>query len=642
MRSIAATCRPVAVVMVLAFLACTEREEPTSPRADQDPPGASSRSISVPVKCEARISASELRCGAAAEAHSEFGPYLVIVGGQGSFVQLTSFNVSYDAGTQILQADVTVQNLIGQALGTPDGVSITGVRGFFHVAPTVTAGTGTVGVANPDGFGTFTGSNQAYFEYNEILTGGTPPPPAPGQTSQPKAWRFNASPDISFEFLVLVESDVMFPDGWVDVTPPEATIQVGDSQTATAVVRDVVGRPLPGRTLTWSSKDLIVASVDPTTGEAAGLAAGSSNICGTSDGIEAQGCMLLAVLPPGGTAAVEATVETDPSHHVGDTADDMAIWVHPTDPSLSLVVGDDKEGGLMVWGLDGKELQYVDGTNYNNLDLRYNFPLAGQFGGGAAHQTVALVGVGDELGRQIDFFKVNPSTRQLETAGSIDTEITPYGGCMYHSVYSGRTYFFVNAQSGVVQQWDLGDGGGGEVSGTLVREFDVGSITEGCVADDHLGHFYIGEEDVGIWKYGAEPGAGTSRTQVDATGAGGHLVADVEGLSIYYTGETTGYLLASSQGESRIVIYTREGANTFKGKLEVEGSGTIDDVAGTDGLDVTNVPLSTGFDQGLLAVHDGGNSGATASNVKYVPWRSVAAALGLKVDTSYDPRTVAQ
>ena len=30
-------------------------------------------------------------------------------------------------------------------------------------------------------------------------------------------------------------------------------------------------------------------------------------------------------------------VETGPSHHAGDTADDVAIWIHPTDPSRSSI-----------------------------------------------------------------------------------------------------------------------------------------------------------------------------------------------------------------------------------------------------------------------------------------------------------------
>jgi 3-phytase len=192
--------------------------------------------------------------------------------------------------------------------------------------------------------------------------------------------------------------------------------------------------------------------------------------------------------PRGRTATVVPTVETDPSHGSGDTADDMAIWVHPSDPSLSLVIGDDKDGGLMVWGLDGKELQYVEGTKYSNVDLRYNFPLAGRFSSGTAHQAVALVGVGDESGRRVDFFKVNPGTRRLEPAGSIHTanRLVPYGSCMYHSAVNGKYHYFVNAKSGVVQQWQLHDGGSGQVAGTLVRTFDVGSQPEGCVADDVL------------------------------------------------------------------------------------------------------------------------------------------------------------
>jgi hypothetical protein len=99
-------------------------------------------------------------------------------------------------------------------------------------------------------------------------------------------------------------------------------------------------------------------------------------------------------------------------------------------------------------------------------------------------------------------------------------------------------------------------------------------------------------------------------------------------------------LLASSQGESTVVAYTREGSNIFVGEFSVGSSGTIDAVSGSDGLDVTNFPLGSGFGSGLFAIHDSSNSGATASNVKYVPWASIAAALGLAVDTTWDPRLV--
>ena len=346
-----------------------------------------------------------------------------------------------------------------------------------------------------------------------------------------------------------------------------------------------------------------------------------------------------AGLAPGTTVAVQPTVETDPSHHDGDTADDMVFWIHPTDGSLSLVIGDDKDGGLMVWGLDGKEVQYVEGTSYNNLDLRYNFPLAGQWSDGTAHQSVALLMVGDETGVAIDFFKVNPATRRLEAAGSLAMAngLVPYGGCMYRSAATGKTYVFITSKPGPVHQYEVWDEGG-QVGGTLVRDFAVSSTAEGCVVDDALGHVYVGEEDVGIWKFGAEPGAGSTRTPVDVTGQGGNLTADVEGLAIYYADATHGYLLASSQGNSTIVIYTREGDNALVGKFTVEANGTIDGVTGTDGLDVINWPMGPGFPMGLVAVHDNDNSGAAASNVKFVPWEAVAGLLGLAVEPAYDVR----
>jgi 3-phytase len=250
--------------------------------------------------------------------------------------------------------------------------------------------------------------------------------------------------------------------------------------------------------------------------------------------------------------------------------------------------------------------------------------------------------VGDETNNQVDFFKVNPTARTLESAGSITPAngLVPYGSCMYVSPVTGKYYYFVNAKTGVTQQWEIRDGGGGIVVGSLVRQFDVGSQPEGCVADDVLAHFYIGEETVGIWKYGAEPGAGSARTQVDKTGTGGNLTADVEGLSIYYVGNGTGYLIASSQGSSTIGVYARTGNNTFLGSFRIVANGTIDAVSSTDGLDVTNFPLGSAFPGGLFVAHDASNSGGTASNYKYVPWESIAVALGLTVDTSWDPRLI--
>src|SRR5688500_13944424 len=82
-----------------------------------------------------------------------------------------------------------------------------------------------------------------------------------------------------------------------------------------------------------------------------------------------------AAAAPTSVPTVLATVETKPVPHSGDAADDMAVWVHQTDTSLSTVIGTDKQGGLAVYGLDGSQVQYLPAGNMNNVDIRYNFPL---------------------------------------------------------------------------------------------------------------------------------------------------------------------------------------------------------------------------------------------------------------------------
>ena len=60
--------------------------------------------------------------------------------------------------------------------------------------------------------------------------------------------------------------------------------------------------------------------------------------------------------------------------------DDAAIWIHPTNTAQSRIIGAVKTGSnaLRVFDLNGQQVQSVAVSNINNIDLRYNFPLAGQ------------------------------------------------------------------------------------------------------------------------------------------------------------------------------------------------------------------------------------------------------------------------
>jgi 3-phytase len=313
----------------------------------------------------------------------------------------------------------------------------------------------------------------------------------------------------------------------------------------------------------------------------------------------------------GALEKVNATVETDPVPSSGDAADDPAIWINRADPAQSTIIGSNKQGGLAVYDLKGKQIQYLADGQMDNVDLRDGFKLGGQ--------TVALVTAGNRADNSIAIYQVNPQTRKLEQAAArkIKHEVQVYGSCMYHSAKSGKFYYFATSKTGDVEQWELLDNGSSKVDARKVRNFKVGTTVEGCVADDDLGHFYVSEEAVGIWKYGAEADAGTNRTQVGKVGDG-HLHADVEGLTLAYGSNGKGYLLASSQGNNSFVVYRRENENEYVKKFIIATGGGIDGVEETDGIDVTTTNLGPAFPHGVFVVQDGRNDRGN-QNFKLVP-----------------------
>jgi 3-phytase len=324
--------------------------------------------------------------------------------------------------------------------------------------------------------------------------------------------------------------------------------------------------------------------------------------------------------PPPGIATVLPVVENVGFSGSGDISDDSAIWVNQANPANSAVVADNKAssgGGIGVFGMDGKLIQFRQDGMIGNVDLRAGFPLAGQ--------PIVLVAANNRTNNTLALYSLNTATRTLSpvAARTIATFAPNIGSCMYRSSISGKLYAFITPNgAGSIQQFELVDNGAGRVDAVLVRTLSMTSITESCVADDELGHLYVGQEDVAVWKYGAEPDAGPSRVSVDAVGSG-RLFADIEGMGIAYGASGTGKLFVSSQGDSTIAVYERAGNNPFVKKFRVGANGTIDAVTGTDGVDVTSLNVGPQFEQGLLVVHDESNPGGTTSNLKYVPLSAV-------------------
>ena len=185
--------RLAAPLALAAAAACTDASGPLGPRTA--PPAAPMAAL----RCTVRVDAGDMRCDTPTPGDGVLGD--LIVGGQGTYVQIRSANSAYDSAAEVFSLDVTLQNLLGQPVGTEDGATASGIRIFFAAPPAVSAGLGSVEVANPDGTGIFTEVGQDYFLFPEIL--------APYERTAPRTWRWNVSRSVqAFSFVVYVAARV--------------------------------------------------------------------------------------------------------------------------------------------------------------------------------------------------------------------------------------------------------------------------------------------------------------------------------------------------------------------------------------------------------------------------------------------------
>ena len=417
---------------------------------------------------------------------------------------------------------------------------------------------------------------------------------------------------------------------------------------------------------------------------------------------------------------IEVTPSLETRSHYSDDAgnntdvDDPAIWIHPTDKSKSLVVTTLKKGGIDVYDLNGKLLQYIEPASapackddktpcknkagrLNNADLIYGFELNGK--------QVDLVVISDRGLDKLAIYTISYgegnnfltdvtadaaplifATNQQE----INQGLTAYG---LASTKTDKAIAFVSQNSTTrVVQLELFDNGNGQINYKNIATLDFPTTftlanktqwkpcadddgeyphLEGIVADTTNKALYLAQEDVGIWKVSLNDPSNSEKWKLFAKvkdfgvpyariwdpaedeylcqlhndkdlGFGDdELIADAEGLTLYDGGDGKGYLLASSQGNNTIAVYTREGENDYVNSFTV-ADGDIDGVNETDGMMVVNNNLGGEFDQGVLIMQDGDNQPPANSkqdpkrestNFKYVSWRNIATKLKLNINT---------
>ena len=319
-------------------------------------------------------------------------------------------------------------------------------------------------------------------------------------------------------------------------------------------------------------------------------------------------------------ATVQARGETEPvGTSNADAADDPAIWRNPDNPAASLIVGTDKKAGIYVYGLDGKVRSFINAGAVNNVDLRADVEMNGQSG--------ILVAASDrnELARaKVALLRLDPATGNLTPLGKIDAGAGEgYGICLYRD--TAGLYAFVVLKDGTINQIAL-DLTGPAPSGRIVRTMKLATQSEGCVADERTGRFYVAEENVGLWRFDAQAEGSLDGTSI-APADDVHLVADAEGLALAPAGDTGGYLIVSSQGDNAYTLYSLPDER-YAGRFRIT-AGRFGATEETDGIELALGDFGPDFPGGLFVAQDGENP-AGAQNFKLVAWEDMRAALNLR------------
>lgn len=325
------------------------------------------------------------------------------------------------------------------------------------------------------------------------------------------------------------------------------------------------------------------------------------------------GCATTSVPQTATAPLVAATAETDPVDTAADAADDPAIWRNPADPAKSLVIGTDKKAGIHVYSLAGKRLSFTPADRLNNVDLRTV----------GTHVIAAASDRANVDVAHVSLFTLDTAAARLVPLGRFP--VGPgeaYGMCLWTRARDHALFGFVVLKDGRIDQVAI------DVSGTVpkvttVRSMKLASQAEGCVVDDRTGLLYVAEEDVGLWRFDADPaapGTATPIAQVD----GRTLVADAEGLALAPSGRRGGYLVVSSQGDNAYTLYRLPGV-TYAGRFRI-GGGAIDGTSDTDGIDLMLGDFGPAYPGGLFVAQDGDNAPDT-QNFKFVSWTAVRRAL---------------
>lgn len=139
------------------------------------------------------------------------------------------------------------------------------------------------------------------------------------------------------------------------------------------------------------------------------------------------------------------------------------------------------------------------------------------------------------------------------------------------------------------------------------------------MVDDENHALYMSEENVGLWKYDADPAGGAKRVMVDEVKPKGHQTADIEGVTLVDDGNGNGLIIASSQGDPSYFATFDRNSGDYKTSFRIGDGQNADGCSHTDGITAMSQPLGPDFPKGVFICQDDANTepgGAGNQNFK--------------------------
>lgn len=305
------------------------------------------------------------------------------------------------------------------------------------------------------------------------------------------------------------------------------------------------------------------------------------------------------------------TVQTEP---VQADADDPAIWVHPQNPSQSLILATDKGGNaLYTFDMQGKVVQKIYNIQRpNNVDVEYRFALNGTY--------VDIAVLTERKARRLRVFAIHPESRLLTDISDPNATTVfdaqeghsgePMGIALYRRPKDGTVFAIVSRKTGPSEgylwQYQLVPTSSGKVGLRKVREFGKFSGTgeiEAVAVDDELGYVYYADESFGIRKYHADPEHPQADQELAIFATTG-FQGDREGIAVYPLDSKTGYLLCVDQiaNNSAVYVFRREG----KGGNPHDHTELVaiihTDSDSTDGIEASATNFGKQFPKGIMVM----------------------------------------